>query len=86
MTGGPLERFGSVTSSSLEGGDMAGQRAVSIAQIDTDAKKFHLMFISDESIAVESILTMGPQLHNLMQHWLTHEDELFTDVFSRLGK
>ncbi len=65
---------------------MITQRVVSISEIDTESKKFHVVFINDMSVSVEAILTMGPALHNLMQHWLTREDELFTDVFSKLPK
>ena len=63
-------------------------RRVNITEIDNriDAvDSFQVEFISNRQIICEARLQMGPVLHELMQHWLEHKDELFSDVFANLG-
>lgn len=58
-------------------------RRVNITEIDKPSEEFQIEFIENRRIVCQAKIQMGPMLHQLTQHWLLHQDDLFSDVFAR---
>jgi hypothetical protein len=64
-------------------------RAVYVVEVDNridSMESVKVSFMDRSVIKCEATLPMGPRLLELIHHWLTYSDDLFTDVFSKLGK